>query len=183
MKHEIINKIITDTNSESYLEIGYGDGFNFDKVKAKEKTATDPEYKGKSTDIFPYNSDKFFENTGDNFEVIFIDGDHNAEQVRKDIINSLKCNPRAIILHDTIPHSKEMQEVPRNTKQWTGDVWRSVVGFIENYPDVKVETYRSDFGLTVIYPEGKKVRKHFENMEMTYEDFKENEVELLKIID
>lgn len=181
-KHEIINKVIADTNSESYLEIGYGEGNNFKEIECKIKSSCDPE--SKSGEPLKMTSDEFFEAHKEKvFEVIFIDGDHTAEQVRKDITNALKCNPKAIILHDTIPHSKQMQEVPRKQKEWTGDVWRSVVGFIENYPDVKVETYRSDYGLTVIYPEGKKVRKHFENMEMSYEEFKEKEVELLNVID
>lgn len=187
-KHEIINKVIADTESKSYLEIGYGSGYNFDKIENKlngiNKVGIDPNLSKKTgTNLFIYDSDSFFSNNETDFDCIFIDGLHHADQVRKDISNALKCNPKAIIIHDTIPHNKTMQEVPRNTKEWTGDVWRVVVGFIESYPEVKVETYRSDFGLTIIYPEGKKTRKHFENMEMTYEEFKEKEVELLRIID
>lgn len=184
MKHEIINRIIQETEAKSYLEIGYGDGFNFNKiVDSIAKVGVDPNAKETGKDIFKLNSDNFFQSQDSEYDVVFIDGLHHADQVRKDIINAMKCNAKAIIIHDTIPHSKEMQEVPRNTKEWTGDVWRAVVGFIESYPDVNVVTYRSDFGLTVIYPEGKKVRKHFENMEMTYEEFKENEAQLLNIID
>lgn len=181
-KSVIINRIIKDNKCESYLEIGYGNGHNFNQIKCKIKTSCDPD--SKSGEPLKMTSDKFFEaHKGKVYELVFIDGLHHADQVRKDIINAMKCNPIAIILHDTIPHSKDMQEVPRNTKQWTGDVWRSAVGFKQSYPDVRFETYRSDYGLTVIYPEGKKSRKHFENREMTYEEFKVNEVELLNIID
>jgi len=81
------------------------------------------------------------------------------------------------------PNTEAHQIVPRKQLSWTGDVWRSVVGFKQSYPDVKLETYRSDYGLSVIYPEGKKVKKHFENKEMTYDEFKANEVDLLNIID
>lgn len=192
MKHERINRIITETEAKSYLEIGYGDGVNFDKIECSSKKAVDPCLESKivnknlGTYIDNIDSDTFYKENNEDWathDVVFIDGLHHADQVRKDIINAMKCNAKAIIIHDTIPHSKEMQEVPRIQKEWAGDVWRAVVGFIESYPDVNVETYRSDYGLSVIYPEGKKLRKHFENMEMTYEVFKENEVELLNIVD
>lgn len=182
MKHEIINRIIAETEAKSYLEIGVADGFNFNKiVDSIAKVGVDPN--SNDVKVIKSTSDLFFDWNEDIQDVVFIDGLHHADQVRKDIINAMKCNAKAIILHDTIPQNKEMQEVPRNTKVWTGDCWRAVVGFIQNYPDVNVVTYRADFGLTVIYPEGKKVKKHFENKEMTYEEFKKNEVELLNIID
>lgn len=192
MKHEIINKVIKEVEAKSYLEIGYGNGDNYNLIDLENKYATDPNYSGYESKIVPLSSDSWYESMdayveltdkSKDIDVVFIDGDHTSEQVRKDISNALKCNAKAIIIHDVIPHSKEMQEVPRIQKEWTGDVWRAVVGFIEKHPDVKVETYRSDYGLTVIYPNGVKSRKYFENLKMTYEDFKENEIELLNIID
>lgn len=183
MKHEIINRIIQEVDGKHYLEIGYGNGANFNKIICKGKLATDPNVANPSGNIANLSSDEYFQLVANEYDVVFIDGLHHADQVRKDIVNAMKCNAKAIILHDTIPYSKEMQEVPRNTKVWTGDCWRAAVGFIQSYPDVKVETYRADFGLTVIYPNGKKVKKHFENKEMTFEEFKANEVQLLRIID
>lgn len=185
MKSEIINRIIQEVEAKSYLEIGYGNGANFDKIECSTKVSCDPEVKKELANVFKKNSDDFFSYNENSIslDVVFIDGLHHAEQVRKDIINAMKCNAKAIILHDTIPHSKEMQEVPRNSKQWTGDCWRAVIGFIQSYPDVNVVTYRADFGLSVLYPEGKKVKKHFENKDLTYEEFKANEVQLLNIID
>lgn len=183
MKHEIINRIIQEVEGKSYLEIGYGNGDNYGLIYCENKVAIDPNTTATGKDIFKFDSDNFFRSQESEYDVVFIDGDHTCNQVRKDITNALKCNAKAIIIHDTIPHSKEMQEVPRIQKEWTGNVWRTVVGFIESYPDIKIETYRSDYGLTIIYPNGKKTRKHFENKEMTFEEFKENEVELLNIID
>lgn len=185
-KSEIINRIIKETGSHTFLEIGYGNGHNFDKIDAEYKTGIDPELKAKilaKKKLIQSDSDKFFSDNEKDFDTIFIDGLHHADQVRKDIINALKCSPKVIILHDTIPPTQAHQIVPRKQTSWTGDVWRAAVGFKQSYPDVRLETYRSDYGLTVIYPEGKKVRKHFENMEMDYEEFKANEVELLNIID
>lgn len=180
-KHDIINKIIKDNNYENYLEIGFGAGHNFNKIECLKKDAVDPN----SDKCVKLTSDEFFAQNEKMYSVIFIDGDHTKEQARKDIINAMKClrEDGCIILHDVLPKNEAMQEVPRKQKEWCGTVWRSAVGFHASYPDVRFETYRSDYGLTVIYPQGKKVRKHFENMEITYEDFKANEVELLNIID
>jgi len=183
-KAEIINRIIQEVGGENYAEIGYGDGANFKQIKSHYKASCDPNYKGNDHACHKGDSDSFFEaNKETQIDVIFIDGLHHADQVRKDIINALKCNAKAIILHDTIPPTEAHQIVPRKQTSWTGDCWRAVVGFKQSYPDVKLETYRSDYGLTVIFPEGKKVKKHFENKEMTYDEFKENEVKLLNIID
>lgn len=181
-KSVIINKIIESVKAESYLEVGYGNGHNFKQIKCRTKLSCDPETK--SNEALKVTSDEFFNIHKDNvFECVFIDGLHHSDQVRKDIINAMKCNAKAIILHDTIPPSENHQIVPRKQTSWTGDVWRSVVGFKQSYPDVKIETYRADYGLTVIYPEGKKVKKHFENKDMSYSEFKANEIELLNIID
>lgn len=180
-KSVIINKIIESVKGESYLEIGYGNGHNFKQIKAKDKIGIDPNTKDKL--VLKLESDDFFKDNNVCYDVVFIDGLHHAEQVRKDIINAMKCNAKAIILHDTIPPSENHQIVPRKQTSWTGDVWRAVVGFKQSYPDVKIETYRADYGLTVIYPEGKKVKKHFENKDMSYSEFKADEIELLNIID
>jgi hypothetical protein len=182
-KEDIINEIIKKLGAESYLEIGYGTGYNFNKIKCKSKDAVDPKIKNFTHNMYPLDSDTFFKGSDFKWDVVFIDGLHHADQVRKDIINSMKCNAKAIILHDTIPPTEEHQIVPRQQKSWTGDVWRSAIGFHENYPDVEFETYRSDYGLTVIYPKGKKVRKHFENTEIAWEYFKENAKKFLNIID
>ena len=182
-KSEKINDIIKATESKTYLEIGYGNGHNFDRIKCGKKFAVDPNIEKPSKNKLKITSDEFFEDTEKDFDVVFIDGDHTAEQSRNDVLNALKCDPKAIILHDTIPKSKEMQEVPRKQNVWTGDVWRSAIGFIDSYPDVKVETFKADYGLTVIYPDGKRARKHFEDTETSYEDFQKNAKELLKIID
>lgn len=178
-KAVIINRLIKEVEGKSYLELGYGNGHNFNKIECENKTSVD--INGKAD--FKGTTDEFFEQNEKDFDVVFIDSDHTAEQVRKDISNALKCSPKVVILHDTLPPDEAHQIVPRQQKQWCGDVWRAVVGFHKEYPDVKFETYKSDYGLTCIYPEGKKVRKHFEDTETSWEYFKKNAKKFLNIVD
>lgn len=179
-KEEILNEIIEREGYKSYLEIGYGSGYNFERIKCKNKTSVD--VKGKAT--FKGTSDDFFKQNEDKFDVVFIDGDHTADQVRKDIINAMRFleEDGVIAIHDTIPHNEAMQKVPREQKEWTGDVYKAVAGFHKEYPDVKLETYLCDYGLTVIYPQGKKYRKHFEDKDLTFVEFDKNKTELLNIV-
>lgn len=179
-KHEILNEIIEENGFAKYLEIGYGSGDNFKQIKCENKTSVD--VKGKAT--FKGTSDDFFKQNEDKFDLIFIDGLHEAEQVRKDLINAMKYlnDDGVIAVHDTIPKNEKMQKVPREQKQWTGDVWRAAVGFHKEYPDVPFETLKADYGLTFIYPQGKKYRKHFEDMETPFAEFDKNKTELLNIV-
>ena len=72
-------------------------------------------------------SDEFFsQNLTDLFDVIFIDGLHEYQQVRKDVTNALERVPVGglIGLHDLLPGSWESQHVPRIASKWNGDVWK-----------------------------------------------------------
>lgn len=182
-KSEIINQIIKDNDYKSYLEIGTQSAKNFKAIKCEVKHGVDPNV------CSPYNaqltSDEFFAVNKNKYDVIFIDGLHESDQVIRDIDNSIKCLNKggAIILHDTIPKSEEMQRVPREQRVWTGDVWKAVVGFLKhNNLEVEFKTYRADWGLTVIHPKSQIVQP-FEASQMTYQEFKQNEVKLLNIID
>lgn len=184
-KHEILNEIIEKNGYEKYLEIGVGEGYNFNRIKVDSAHGVEP--KGSDLDmVVSMSSDDFFKEEAGKYDIIFIDGDHTAEQARKDIINAMRFleEDGVIVLHDTIPHNESMQKVPREQKEWTGDVYKAVVGFHVKYPEIKLETFRADYGISVLHPKGKKVRAHFEKeCKLTYEEFKKDEVNLLNIID
>lgn len=66
------------------------------------------------------------------FDLIFIDGLHTAEQVKKDFENALKVlSPNGfIVLHDCNPLKEEHTIVPRPTPtgHWNGDVYKFAIG-------------------------------------------------------
>ena len=172
-KEQFINDLIQENGYRSYLEIGYGSGDCFGQIQCEHKTAVDPDAEGCNENLYKCRSDEFFASlTDQEFDVIFIDGLHHADQVRKDINNASKClSPGGVILlHDINPETEEMQIVPRQQKEWTGDVWRAWDGFKKKYPDVETKEIPVRYGLGLIFPNGKKFRAHFEDMDTTWQE-------------
>ena len=124
-RSEIIQKVIDKKNYKSYLEIGCDDDQNFNKIKIHIKYGVDPISGGN----IRKTSDEFFSQNKKYFDCIFIDGLHEYEQVKKDIINSLEYlnDGGVIFVHDCLPRSYFEQAVPRSQHVWTGDVWKSIV--------------------------------------------------------
>jgi predicted O-methyltransferase YrrM len=92
-------------------------------VPALRKTGVDPQNGG----TIRKTSDEFFQENQSYFDVVFIDGLHTYEQVRNDVINSIKfLKPGGwIALHDLLPRSWIEHHVPiLTTGLWTGDVWK-----------------------------------------------------------
>jgi predicted O-methyltransferase YrrM len=94
-------------------------------------------------------SDDFFRINKDKFDVIFIDGLHTYQQVRKDIINSMKClNPGGwIAMHDMLPGNWIEAHVPDiSSGAWYGDVWK--VGFeLAKTPGIEFRIVKIDGGV------------------------------------
>jgi SAM-dependent methyltransferase len=139
---DLLNHLAQRYQLKRYLEIGVQvPELNFDKIQCAYKVGVDPDPKANAS--FCLTSDEFF-NIGpatlglfddkgiylgfEMFDLIFIDGLHTAEQVKKDFENALKIlSPNGfIILHDCNPEKEEHTIVPRPTKtgHWNGDVYR-----------------------------------------------------------
>src|SRR5687768_13438612 len=93
---DLLNHLAERYDLQAYLEIGLQDGTqNFDKIKCHKKISVDPDpkagadYEMTSDEFFKYRMDDY-EGTPFEFSLIFIDGMHTAEQVKKDFENALK---------------------------------------------------------------------------------------------
>jgi len=133
---------------------------NFNKIDIPYKKSVDPDPKANAS--YCLTSDEYFESvirrtstqcgmltgTSERFDVIFIDGLHIADQVRKDIINSWAClnEGGVLILHDTNPDREEITRVPRETQEWCGDIYKAIHQ-IDGPPKF---TLKDDHGVTVI---------------------------------
>jgi hypothetical protein len=113
----------------SYLEIGCEHDRNFNRVKSyfDISVGVDPEQGGN----YRMTSDQFFEINTQSFDIIFIDGLHEAHQVYRDIYNSLRFlnDNGTILIHDSNPHFFNYALYPRPEGQgiWNGDVFKAVI--------------------------------------------------------
>jgi hypothetical protein len=157
-RYDIINYLIEKYNLVNYLEIGVFNGENIRRVKAEHKDGVDPGHEGIVAPevTYPMISDDFFKLIEDHddikYDIIFIDGLHHADQVSKDIQNSLKhlTSTGFIVMHDCNPISFEAQKIPRETTVWNGDTWIAFVDFKDHHPGYKCCVVDTDFGIGVI---------------------------------
>ena len=179
---DLINYLHSNYKFNSYLEIGCDDNQLFSKINIPEKIGVDPvsggNYKGKSDDFFKQNIKKF--------DLIFIDGLHEYNQVRKDIINSLKFlnNNGFILVHDCLPRSLSAQAVPRYRNIWNGDVWKAIVEFRTN-PNLEIFTCLADEGISIIQvKKNSQVLKLKKNvLDLKFKDYYFNYKQFMRVID
>ena len=145
---EIINLLIQNIDAKKYLEIGCDKDQIFSNILIDFKIGVDPVQGGNVRKT----SDDFFKNNLDKFDIIFIDGLHEYEQVNKDINNSLKAlnDGGIILLHDCMPKSYFHQAVPRSRMSWNGDVWKNIVEARAN-PEIDTYTCFADEGIGIIF--------------------------------
>lgn len=151
VRYQIINELIKRHGYENYLEIGVERGLCITNINAKNKTSVDPDPQYPVT--HKMTSDEFFRQNKQVFDIVFIDGLHHSDQVDKDIDNSIRflSTKGSIVLHDCNPIKEVMQRVPRETVDWNGDVWKSIVRFIDqSCDDYEVFTVDTDHGCTII---------------------------------
>lgn len=147
---DIIQSLIDKVGAEKYLEIGVSSGENFKEIKCPMKVGVDPELSTPAT--IHQTSDNFFELNEEMFDVIFIDGLHHADQVYRDIANSLLFlnDGGYIVCHDMNPEKEEHQTIPFRGGIWNGDCWKAYVQFRKERDDLSMWVVDSDYGCGVI---------------------------------
>lgn len=183
---DVIQSILGKIKGSTYLEIGILRGDTFNKIKAKVKYGVDinlPE--NIDNTFFQMTSDKFFDKEApllNKFDVVFIDGLHELEQVKKDVFNSLKYLTKkgVIILHDCNPTTEIMQIVPQKQSEWTGDVWKSIP-FFRSILDKYIFVINADYGLGIIAPPDGFIVEKFDYKEVNYFDLEKDREHLLNL--
>lgn len=187
MRFDVINRMIKKYNFKSYLEIGVRrPNDNFNKIICENKMGVDPDPNANVAYIM--TSDEFFkQNKNLKFDIIFIDGMHEAHQVYKDIKNGLEhLNPKGvIILHDCNPPCAERAidfEDWNGKDAWNGDCWKA---FVKYRYESQYECYviNDDTGCGIIDTNNKtKISpKKISIGELTYKDLNNNRKKLLDL--
>ena len=182
-RFEIIQKIIDKKKYENYLEIGCDQDSNFSKIKIKNKIGVDPLSGGN----LKMKSDDFFIQNKIIFDCIFVDGLHTYEQVREDILNSIKfLDPSGVIIvHDCLPLKIWNQIVPRIYGHWNGDVWKAIVE-ARTMKDIDTYTCKADHGLGIIFkrPNRNLLSLKIDNFKkLKFKDYYNNHKNFMNIIE
>ena len=157
-KEELINKLIKDNGYKSFLEIGVQTGYNIHRIECKVKHGVDPaKIFLKDIDIHEFykmRSDDFFAGSHglEEYDICFVDGLHHSDQILADIVNCMArlAKGGAIVVHDLLPESELEQRVPRESRSWTGDVWKTWYLLLKHNYKMHFETYHFDHGVGVI---------------------------------
>ena len=206
---ELLNYLAEKYKLKSYLEIGVQNpANNFDKINAEYKLGLDPEIEyrvnqievrhnvGDMTFINVIVQDKLLETTSDDYfkvlggcinnkanhyDLIFIDGYHEAEQVKRDFENSLRClnDGGFIVIHDTLPEDEPGTRVPRETKRWWGDVYKFAMK-LGQYENIDFITFDFDNGCTVVWKSVTGIRQAYDGG-YTFDDYLKHRGDLLRI--
>ncbi len=89
---QVLNHLIAGFGYSSYLEIGVAGGAAFRRISVETKIGVDPALRLWSLlrgDVVKTTSDRFFRSNRRTFDLVFVDGLHEAHQVSKDIENAL----------------------------------------------------------------------------------------------
>ena len=143
---------------KSYLEIGVYRGGCFTNINIENKEGVDPNPIDFCDDrIIVATSDDFFNSLSADkkYDIIFIDGLHDHNQVLRDIENSLyHLNDNGtILLHDCNPpskwHQREISEFD-GTGKFNGTVWRGFVEYRSTRKDLGMFVVDCDWGVGII---------------------------------
>ena len=180
---DLIKYLINKYGYSDYLEIGCDQDQLFSKIKIQNKVGVDPSSGGNVRKT----SDEFFKVNENKFDIVFIDGLHTYDQVKKDILNSINClkDNGIILVHDCMPDSLSKQAVPRYRMIWNGDVWKAIV---ECRTDKNLDVYTcyADFGIGVIFKRPNKNLLNYpknDYMELKFEEYHQNPHKLMNIIE
>ena len=178
---DLIKYLIDKYEYSHYLEIGCDQNQLFSKVQIQNKIGVDPVSGGNVRKT----SDDFFKNNDKKFDIVFIDGLHTYEQVKKDILNSVNClnNNGVILVHDCMPDSLSKQAVPRYRMLWNGDVWKAIVDLRQD-ENLEIFTCEMDQGIGVIQKKKNSSVLEIDKPinQLKFEDYFNNYKEYLRVI-
>jgi hypothetical protein len=183
---EILNALIEKHNLKSYLEIGVQNrANNFNKIGLpwREKFCIDPDPNAKAD--FVGTSDEYFKELNNKWDIVFIDGLHECQQVKRDFENSLKClnDGGYILIHDVLPQNEVGTRVPRETLVWWGDVYKFAMSIRNHYSDIGFVTYNIDNGCMVVWKELNKTYTTWNEAPFNWETYQKYGRILLNVVD
>jgi len=178
MRFDIIRFLIGLYEYGSYLEIGVDKNHTWNNIECEIKHGVDPN----KDCTFKMTSDEFFLKNKNEYDLIFIDGLHEQNQVKRDIENALNILTYGgvIVVHDCNPRNEQEQIAPKlpGQKIWIGDGWKAFVE-LRQRKDIEMHTVDTNNGIGII-------RKGIQNPikikgALDYKNFVKNKVKWLNL--
>ena len=147
LKHNLIlNRLIKNKSYRTYVEIGVQYKANWDTIECAHMVGVEPVGDLNDDRIIKVSSDEFFRTNDKFFDLIFIDGDHTAAAVSRDLTNAAKwlAEGGTIVLHDAYPPDER-----HTTPYLCGTVYEAVWHF-RRHGGFKILTYAGDFGVCLL---------------------------------
>lgn len=181
---QLLNALALKYNLNKYLEIGvYNKANNYNKIICKNKVGVDPDVN--DSEIRGMTSDDYFKEVLGKveFDLIFIDGLHHADQVKRDFENSLKClsDNGFIVIHDVLPDSEQYTTVPRNTKKWFGDVYKFAMS-LNSYDGIEFKTFNIDCGCCLVW-KNENIKRMRGGILPNWDNYTKHKVDALNVTD
>jgi len=183
---DIINRLIKQYGMTRYLEIGTQKDDCLSRVECEFKVGVDPSPLWhsitSSDEFYKITSDDFFAINMGEFDIVFIDGLHHADQAFKDINNALRIinHEGAVVVHDCNPILEESQIIPEPVvANWNGDVWKAWVRMRE-YDLLSMHVVNTDHRVGVIQW-GLGERLNIPEEDLTFENLQKNRKEWLNL--
>lgn len=168
---QLLNLIAESIGAKTYVEIGvFNPSHNFDLINVSKKMGVDPaETAGAKCRM---GSDEFFDfmiAAGAQVDLSWIDGLHHAEQVARDAQKAWAITRPGGVLafHDCNPHKESITHVPRDSREWCGDVYKVA----SNIANSSKFTADFDYGCLVIRKESEHQDLIILDREISWEDF------------
>ncbi|GIL03006.1 MAG: hypothetical protein BroJett030_29050 [Alphaproteobacteria bacterium] len=154
----LINHLARVYDLDSFLEIGVRrKAKNFARIEMRDRVGVDPDPAAEADHVM--TSDEYFaRHCHRQFDLVFIDGLHTGEQVKRDIENALAhLAPGGFVLtHDMNPptafHARETYEVDGTFPPWNGTSWQGYAQLRKSRDDLEMMVVDTDWGVGVIRP-------------------------------
>jgi len=183
---DIINRLIKQYGMTRYLEIGTQKDDCLSRVECEFKVGVDPSPLWhsitSSDEFYKITSDDFFAINMGEFDIVFIDGLHHADQAFKDINNALRIinHEGAVVVHDCNPILEESQIIPEPVvANWNGDVWKAWVR-MRSRDLLSMRVINTDHGVGIIQW-GVGERLDIPEEDLTFENLEKNREKWLNL--
>ena len=148
-RHEFLRRLHRRTKPKTYLEIGVNSGASLRLSRART-IAIDPQFKiihplrcnlvmAKATsDDYFARPDAFAHFRGKSTDLAFIDGMHLFEFALRDFINVERETDwtSMVVFDDMLPRNVQEAARDRETRAWTGDVYKVLLALRDYRPDL-----------------------------------------------